>query len=113
MSRSRKKNPIWRDGSGDPVSRRLARRRMKTEQYAETRYKAVVNTWDVNDITLREQYWEREKREVRERYDRERRRILTGRHPLCIRFGKAEALWRLQKQEEREIYKLTKLFRSK
>lgn len=113
MSRSRKKGHIAKDSGSKPWMRRLTRSRMKTVRYEDAKYSAVVDTWHFNDHSCRE--WDRKDSicKIHEKYEGERRQVLENRHPLCRRYGKATALKRLDIQEKRELFQLTKFLRKK
>ena len=113
MSRSKKKIHYKKDSGTTPEIRRLTRHRMKSPKYADTKYSFVVDNWDFNDHVLREFEYEPGIREIREKYERERRRVEENRHPLCYRLGKAAALKKLERTEKRELFQYLKRLRKK
>jgi hypothetical protein len=113
MSRSRKKRHIYKDSGSTPEIRRLTRSRMKTPRHTGTKYNTVVNTWSFNDHVIRECDMKRYIRAISEKYQNERQRVLNNRHPLCLRYGKAGALKKLEQREKRELFEFTKRFHTK
>jgi len=113
MSRSRKKNNYVKDSGTTPEIRRLTRHRLKSPKYQDTKYNFVVDSWSFNDHVYREFEFERGTLEIHERYDKERQRIISGRHPLCIRFGKENAMLKIDRRERQELFQYRKWLRKK
>ena len=104
----------WQITSGTtPEIRRQTRSRLKTRAFEGVKYQLVVDNWDFNDHVYKEFYFEPEIKQIREKYEQERRRVEANSHPLCFRFGKAAAIKKLERLEKRELFHCLKWLRKK
>ena len=105
MTRSRKKTPIYRDGSTRPEDRRLIRRRLKNGNF-DYYEKNLVNKYSFNDLTwhqssiLFQPYID----EIQKAYEAKVKLVQANRHPYCNRFGKQEALKKIAKELRRALF---------
>ena len=113
MSRSHKKERCRKESGTTPETRRLARHRLKIPEYHVAGHAFEADCCDYNDHVYREFEYEPGIREIREKYQGERRQIEESLHPLCYRLGNEEALVKLERMEKQELFHYLKRLRLK